>query len=480
MNVERKPNLSPRPLPIAGILETGTKSVKRPGGNALQDVGVEENDFSSRIPEEILLHIFRVALPPSWNVYFARTLPPFPQTIWSSDFETKLTIIQVCKRWYRIGLEFLYESVSLNSIGQLAVFVVALESHPHLGSLVRRLEICYWVPRGYHTLHDTELTKALALCPRLTYFAFNPQLVSPSEKPFDISLPKFPPIPTDLDLWEITHLDICDWVPYQSTLPALLYLSSTLQSLSVALPTEYGADHPMLIFPHVHSLRLCISEESVHSGPYWSFPNLQQLLLFPTPRLGNDWPFSSAAKVFLANHGRSLRTLSLGKADENERLKKLLRHCPQLQHLTIAEHWLPSKYHCCHETLQTLHVQRESKRRHCFKKWKTMFPSLRSGHYVDASYDLFPILPAIESVAGQLDYSLPSGSYLEFLHIVRDDPEYQPVVTQSDLDDSDTSDSETDSDSSYSDSPSIEGGDEWEIEREEAIEIFRKLILKRE
>ncbi|KAK7046472.1 F-box domain-containing protein [Favolaschia claudopus] len=473
-------NLRPDPLPTAGILETETKTVKlfstvkRLGDNALQDVRVKENDFSSRIPEEILLQIFRVALPPSWNAYFARTLPPFPPTIWSSDFETKLTIIQVCKRWYRIGLEFLYESVSLNSIGQLAVFVVALESRPHLGSLVRCLEICYWVPRGYRTLHDTELMKALALCPRLTYFAFNPQLVSPSETPFEISLPKFPPI-TNLDLREITHLDICDWVPYQSTLPALLYLSSTLQSLSVALPIDYGADHPTLVFPRVHSLRLCMSEESVHSGPYWSFPNLQQLHLFHTPRLGNRWRFSSAAKVFLANHGRSLRTLSLGKADDNERLKKLLRHCPNLQHLTIAEHWLPSKHDCCHETLQTLHIQRESKRRHCgFNKWKTMFPSLRSGHYVDTSYDLFPSLPAIDGIAEQLDYNLPSGSYLEFLHIVRYDPEYQPVVTQSDLDDSDTSDSETDSDSdsSHSDSSSTEGGDDWEIESVSDIRVY--------
>ncbi|KAK7046458.1 hypothetical protein R3P38DRAFT_2873908 [Favolaschia claudopus] len=112
-------------------------------------INCEEGEFSSRIPEELVLRIFRDALPPSWTAYFGRTRPPFPRAVWSSDLETKLTLIQVCNRWHRIGLEFLYESVSLKSIGQLsqlAVFSLALENSPHVGSLVQRLEICYWVP----------------------------------------------------------------------------------------------------------------------------------------------------------------------------------------------------------------------------------------------------------------------------------------------------------------------------------------------
>ncbi|KAJ7888318.1 hypothetical protein B0H14DRAFT_2562287 [Mycena olivaceomarginata] len=45
-----------------------------------------------------------------------------------------------------------------------------------IGVFVRRprLEIVYWVPRGYHTLHETELVRVFVLCPRLTHFAYNP------------------------------------------------------------------------------------------------------------------------------------------------------------------------------------------------------------------------------------------------------------------------------------------------------------------
>jgi hypothetical protein len=90
--------------------------------------------------------------------------------------------MRVCKTWHRVGLEFLYESVALHSIGQLPAFVNALEARMGdgggtggVGAFVRQLEIGYWVPRAYYTLHETELAGVLALCPRLTHFAYNPK-----------------------------------------------------------------------------------------------------------------------------------------------------------------------------------------------------------------------------------------------------------------------------------------------------------------
>ncbi|KAK7046464.1 hypothetical protein R3P38DRAFT_3421263 [Favolaschia claudopus] len=338
---------------------------------------------------------------------------------------------------------------------------------------------------GYHTLHDTELAKTLQHCSRLKYFAFNPQVASnPS---FEIFLPKFPPIPKNLDPWTITHFDICDDVPYHSIIPVLLHLSSTLQSLSIALPTEYGPDHVMITFPCVHSLRLSIARESIQPGAYWAFPYLQQLLLSPSPCLQTEWPFSSAATAFLGKYGRTLRTLCLGKANDNHTLKELLAHCPMLQYLTLAEHWLPPQAYCCHEKLQSLDVYSDSSCRDP-SHWPTMFPSLRSSRRVDISHDLYPSLPAVQGSDTQLDYSLPARSYLEFLLAegddteVNEDSDYQSDEDLDESGDTDTSnfgsDSEGDSDSSYPDSPFTEGDADWEIEREEAIEIFRRLVRR--
>ncbi|KAK6975133.1 hypothetical protein R3P38DRAFT_3127413 [Favolaschia claudopus] len=65
------------------------------------DIAMREDKIT--IPDEILLVIFRDALPPSWRVYYHENLAPFHRSFVSCDLETKLTIIQVCKTWYRIG-----------------------------------------------------------------------------------------------------------------------------------------------------------------------------------------------------------------------------------------------------------------------------------------------------------------------------------------------------------------------------------------
>ncbi|KAJ7206285.1 hypothetical protein GGX14DRAFT_367369, partial [Mycena pura] len=92
--------------------------------------------------------------------------------MWSADMHAKRAITRVCKTWYRIGVEFLYENVILRSIGQLPAFVRILETRRELASFVRRLEVSCVIPRGYGLLFSTELEKLFNLCPSLSHFTY--------------------------------------------------------------------------------------------------------------------------------------------------------------------------------------------------------------------------------------------------------------------------------------------------------------------
>ncbi|KAK7046456.1 hypothetical protein R3P38DRAFT_2873901 [Favolaschia claudopus] len=421
------------------------------------------------IPDEILLVIFREALQASWGVRYGNTLPPFPRNIWSSDFQTKLAIVGVCKAWYRVGLQFLYENVVLSSIGQLPTFVMTLEAQSSLASFVQRLEITYWVPRAYHNLHDAETRKAFELCTQLKQFAFNPRCHPLYDS--DLVLPRFPYI--EDTPWRITHLEVCDRIDYLSILSPLVHLSLSLESLSISLPISYRIEHhrPMLTFPRLLSLRLCIDHMSPPDS-IWVIPNLQQLLLCP---IDHKWRGGPVAAL-LAQYGKKLRTLSLGCRETRATLAELLGHCPQLRHLTVVEDLVSVDNQLHHKTLQSLDVLGDGTLdRINSSHFETAFPALRSYRYLDTFHDFYPSLPAIEGRAAGLDHSLPTSSWLEWILPLggesSDDSEDSDYAPSSD---GDSSDSGVNDDWSGDDISEVE----WEIGREDAIAVFRRLAAR--
>ncbi|KAF7343847.1 hypothetical protein MSAN_01966000 [Mycena sanguinolenta] len=395
------------------------------------EVHLSQYSLTNRLPEETLLAIFRYALPPSWVVKYGMTLPPFPLTAWSTDLKTKLSIIRACKRWHRIGLECLYESVILHWIGQLPAFVQALETLASgIGAFVQHLRIEYWVPRGYHALHSTELNKVFKLCPRLTHFAFNPQLLPLGP------LPAFPEVPT-LALGAIAHLEICDRVKYAAVVPALVQLCPTLESLSLLLPTTYAADHPTLNFACLENLRLGVAAESVLPSPgtIWAIPQMQQLLIHCAPNCeiaGTMSPSSeryfTVVRAFLGAYGRTLRVLSVrisaGTANEEPvyDFEQFLDPCPVLQHLYVTDRPRLSRSRPSQDAgmFRSVDILDETDPlwAFVFKAWRTElkdnYPGLRSCRSTDLCMDLFPQLPPFGEDSNG-DTSFSTACYLHFL-----------------------------------------------------------------
>ncbi|KAJ7452813.1 hypothetical protein FB451DRAFT_1520785 [Mycena latifolia] len=127
-----------------------------------------------RLPHEILLHVLRYALPPVWLLDGEPLLAPFSQSIWSITRRTKLAIFGVSKTWHQLGVELLYEDVTLRRLNQMASFVSALQSREGLQALVRGVEIKFPAGQEFFEVHKAEIEQIFQLCPRLAGFRFCP------------------------------------------------------------------------------------------------------------------------------------------------------------------------------------------------------------------------------------------------------------------------------------------------------------------
>ncbi|KAJ6586396.1 hypothetical protein DFH09DRAFT_1274864 [Mycena vulgaris] len=419
-----------------------------------------------------MLIIFRCALPPSWVLTEETSLPPFPQSIWSVDLRTKLAIVRVCKPWHRIGLELLYNTVTLRRISQITTFVSALEAHDGLGSLVRKLNISCFVPRGYSELHDHEIKTIFQLCPRLSHFGFKPPFFIPGP-------PKSPPAVGR----NITSLEYNRTVEYSLVFPTLVQLCASLQSLALSLPTAYDASYPTLVFEQLRSLRVGFAVSETPPQPKWILPALRRLWLHGH-RCG-----VSDAEAFLDLFGRTISFLWLydfAVTPRSRTIQGLLDRCPALEHLTIPRLLYRAKPRLQHGLIHSLDIISLSGKK-LPASFMGEFTVLRSFRILDPTlafpWDVIPPgLPNVTKEGGIVDSLEASSTALDdegnppdavWINAVLSTESFPNIDWGSNYDSDPQSGSEPDSDTETSDV----GGDDSdrEIGREEALAIFRGL-----
>ncbi|KAF8174028.1 hypothetical protein K438DRAFT_1771880 [Mycena galopus ATCC 62051] len=122
-----------------------------------------------------------------------------------------------------------------------------------------------------------------------------------------------------------------------------------------------------------------------------------------------------------------------------------------------------------------------------FEHLMTTFPALRTWQYLDTCSDFFPELPPISGNRADsgpvnvrdIDYVLPQSSYLEFLSeacSANDGSSDSDYIF--DPADDDISVEGSDSESSDStDLPTEDSDDKWDVDREEAVTIFRQTLI---
>ncbi|KAJ7101292.1 hypothetical protein B0H15DRAFT_408140 [Mycena belliarum] len=454
------------------------------------------------LPDEILLDIFRSALPPSWMMHWAKASPPFP-LMWSADMPTKLAIISVCRAWNRVGIEFLYESVVIRQIGQLPAFVHALETREGLGALVRHFDTSCFRPPGYYDMHDAEIRKVFALCGNLAHFAYGPQFTG-SLPPFDRLSFVLPSNVTTLELGSLTN--------YPSILPSLAHLSSTLISLSLTIVASEPFDHTIeLVFPRLENLRIgfSIAYSVVHPELilHWLMPALRCLVWHDHYRTD-----SQALPEFIKAGGQRLTSIDIVYIPRQfyQAIPAILAYCPILEHIAVSYEVYFDLLGSSHPTLASLDVFVDNT-----VHWPTdifndplivrqtvylnpqSFPSLRICRFLRGSsvlnelrYTPAPALPtsadgtiSLESTSlnnrATSDFPLFSWLPVFLSHESEsdedsdEDPDYVPA---SEDDGGSVVDSESGSDSdaiSVSDNEEGNGAVDGEISAEEALEMYR-------
>ncbi|KAJ7680784.1 hypothetical protein DFH06DRAFT_429069 [Mycena polygramma] len=334
----------------------------------------------AELPPEILLMIFRYALAPAWMLRGTKSMVPYPQDLSSADLRMKLSILAVCKSWHRIGTELLYQTVTLRRITQLPIFVRALEGREELGSLVKRLDIDCFVPRGYSKLHETENRRIFKLCPNLSHVGFSPPFWIPG-KPF--------PLPAMNS--SITSLEFASDIPYSAVLPALTQLCHTLKSLVITLPAAYDDDHPILTFGSLQDLSVTLEPYSVISVSKWLIPNLRRLWLARKWCLHEIAEMRKCEEVLDAYGGTTTFLELLGLCPVPE-VQQLLNRCPVLEHVVLHLSSQVPSLQLAHRTLKFVDIYVPAEALN-IPFSRAGLPSLQSYRYLDFATSLLRDIP---------------------------------------------------------------------------------------
>ncbi|KAJ6527858.1 hypothetical protein DFH09DRAFT_1186265 [Mycena vulgaris] len=278
----------------------------------------------ARLPHEILLIVLRYALPPAWLLSAEPWLAPLPRSIWSADRCTKLDVVLV-------GVELLYETVTLRSLSRMISFISALESLQGLGALVKNLEIRYPACAEFFTVHKAEIKKILQLCPRLAAFGF-----SPTDLVMDWK--HAPSLPRSTHC--ITSLTFNELVDYSATLlPILIQLCRHLRSLALQLPDfPETYPHPIINLENLEELRLFM-ERGNRITSKWLMPRLRQVWIRGTFTFGAWGKQTLPPDTILERYGRTITSLSLVnfEAEPGTSIQGLLDRCTAVEHLAVNE-----------------------------------------------------------------------------------------------------------------------------------------------
>jgi len=283
-------------------------------------------------PPEILQVIFERVIPPNFLADLSTSFSP--NSLWCRVLQQKLSLLNVCWAWYRIGISFLYEDVAIRRIYQLGNLLRTLESSDssYLKDMIKTLDVHCFIPRSFYGVFKMQLNQLFKICPRLTSFSHT----SPCHPPSLAALPSLPQTLTHLELGEGIDLPILQEV--------LKSLSTNLVSLSIYITDLH--DSNSYSFPRLESLS--INRNQLFSS--WELPSLRSLTL----RM-NFWPQSFSwddLRPFLEKNGAQLKFFHIHPETEcgcmsefTIEIENILKSCPSLERFVLHPRPVPPITH---------------------------------------------------------------------------------------------------------------------------------------
>jgi hypothetical protein len=322
-------------------------------------------------PPEILQVIFEHAIPPNFLTDLTASFSP--NSLWCRVLQQKLSLLSVCQAWYRIGIPFLYEDVSIRRIYQLGNLLHTLGSSDssYLKDLIKTLNMHCFVPHLFHGVFKMQLTQLFEICPRLTSF-------SHTSPPSLAALPSLPPTLTHLELGEEINPSVLQEV--------LESLSPNLISLSIYITDLH--DSNSYSFPRLESLSFVIgiSRWELRSEVRWELPRLRYLtvrMLF--------WPVTFSWNhlgPFLKKNGAQLKSFHIHPETDCRcmsefivEIEGILELCPSLERFVLHPRPVPAT----HQRIKWFRAGNDI--------WDSSFPNTSPGHRIATA--AFPSLKTL-------------------------------------------------------------------------------------
>jgi hypothetical protein len=302
------------------------------------------------LPSEIWRRIFRIAtdfpgfldtspLPPALDERRAWTIRHTHPLI-GDHMRTKVALVLVCKLWWRVAVEFLYEYVYIAQGEVLTSVINALkkdistvqqfnrawgtESRP-LGWFIKRLELNLSGQRFTNTLDNEELDTLVRLCDDV-------QVLDIRESSVNSLTGRVPPVVTS-KAQHLRYLQMEWYTDEESHCIPLLREIATIGHIQVlTLLFRWSSTFPFdsLQLPQLHTLQLTVTGWDwtgliIGQIAGWDLPQLRSLTLY----MARERTPPSILERFFVAHGPRLTTLETKAMDMA--LSEIVLHCPSIE-----------------------------------------------------------------------------------------------------------------------------------------------------
>ena len=317
----------------------------------------------SRLPHELLLHIFRATVPPLYQ--HDPSVITGPRNPWLAALRTRKALVLTCKAFFGPATEVLYEDIVIRRMGQIPALARTLgpfpsESGRDVALLVRRLRMdgcVVWAPCAHVVRENLRLI--LQRCTSLRYFSFHPHPQFPladhaiDDETRDGFNPSWllQPDPDSDSVGgalrerlstSLRKLDLAVTLDERLLVRLQWFLSAapnlTILKLGHTVEQDYSDDLlglPVLILPSVQELQLHVAHTPFqhYICTRWELPSLRLL----TTAGCEEFP-----EKLLQAHGSQLTYFHMRHGYEHAwdthrlaSLSRLASLCPLLQHLVI-------------------------------------------------------------------------------------------------------------------------------------------------
>ena len=333
----------------------------------------------SHLPFELLHLILEFTIPP--RLFLDPSFSLSPHSAWSHATRQLKAHVLVCKLWWDVGIDLLYQDITIRRVDQTPALLRALKLNTRLGPLVRTFQVHCYIPPSFMRMLCDGLSEIPDLCCNIVRLVINPKTESSHFLDLDRFSSLFSKSIVDLEL----TLDRMLITP--------LALCSDLISLTIHIK-DRQVPIPPLVFDRLEEFN-CVwhyhmNGDNLMAGlihGVWAMPSLKQLSLCSSDL------FVRRCLPFIQAHGKSLICLGLRGMHGTKFLQDALSLCSSLRHLVVDMSRGPSfslALEIFHPTLEYIdlwanphHLDLQSWTTCTLASHKRFFPALRNVRIID-------------------------------------------------------------------------------------------------